>query len=61
MFDFFDENDYEVFDDDEAARADRAVHAGLYGKHDAEEQGRTAKPTYEIPVDIETTEADFIK
>ena len=61
FFDFFDENNYEVFDEDEAEHARHAVRAGLHKKHDISECGVTSQPVYEIPVDDETTEEDFAK
>ena len=61
FFDFFDESKYEVFDEEEAEHAGKAVRAGFCKKHITDECGRTAKPIYEIPVDDETTEADFVK
>lgn len=61
LFDLFDEGDYEVFDDEEAKRADRAVRSVLYGKRSGDNSGRTAAPIRQIPVDDTATEAEFIK
>ena len=61
FFDFFDESKYEVFDEEEVKRADAVVRAGFCKKCVTDEGGRTSKPIYEIPVDDETTEADFVK
>ena len=61
FFDFFDESKYEIFDKEELEHAARAIRAGFCKKHITDECGRTAKPIYEIPVDEETTEADFAK
>ncbi len=60
-FDFFDEDNYEVFDDDEIESADRAIHAGFHKRQRADNAGRAARPAYEIPVDDEATEADFVR
>ncbi|MBE6600209.1 MAG: hypothetical protein E7640_03280 [Ruminococcaceae bacterium] len=60
-FDFFDEDDYEVFDEDEATCADHAINAGFHRRKRADNAGRAAKPIYEIPVDDEATEADFAR
>lgn len=61
LFDLFDEGDYEVFDDEEAKRADRTVRSVLYGKRSGDNAGRTAAPIRQIPVDDTATEAEFIK
>jgi hypothetical protein len=61
MFDLFDGEDYEVFDEDEAANADRTIRASFNKRHSAEARGRNVKPAYEIPVDDEATEEDFVK
>ena len=61
FFDFFDESKYEIFDKEELEHAARAIRAGFCKKRVTDECGRTAKPIYEIPVDEETTEADFAK
>ncbi len=60
-FDFFDEDNYEIFDDEEAKTADRAIHAGFHRRKRADNASRAAQPIYEIPVDDEATEADFVK
>ena len=41
-FDFFDEDDYEIFDDDEADKADRAIHASFHKRKRADNAGRAA-------------------
>ena len=61
LFDLFDEGDYEVFSDEEAKRADRAVRCGLYGKRSGDSGGKTAMPIRSIPIDETATEDDFIK
>jgi len=54
MFDFFDENNnYEAFEEDKAHKAKRAKML--------EECGYVSTPVDEIPVDDETTEADFVR
>ena len=60
-FDFFDEDDYEVFDEDEAKDAEKAVYASFLKRRHTENAGKTAKPIYEIPVDEEASEDDFAK
>ncbi len=61
MFDLFDEEDYEVFDEDEAADAEHKIRASFNKRHGAEGRGASVKPAYEIPVDEDATEEDFIK
>lgn len=61
LFDLFDEEDYEVFSDEEAKHADRAVRCGLYGKRSGDSGGKTAMPIRSIPIDETATEDDFIK
>ena len=61
LFDLSDEGDYEVFSDEEAKRADRAVRCGLYGKRSGDSGGKTAMPIRSIPIDETATEDDFIK
>ena len=61
FFDFFDESKYEIFDKEELEHAARAIRASFCKKRVTDECGRTAKPIYEIPVDEETTEADFVR
>jgi len=53
FFDFFDENHCEAFEQDKAHKAIRAQRLA--------ECGYVNIPVYEIPVDDETTEADFAK
>ena len=54
MFDFFDENNnYEAFEKDKAHKAKRAKML--------EECGYVSTSVDEIPVDDETTEADFVR
>ncbi len=57
LFDFFDENNYEATDEEKAENAARAASK----KCGIDECGVVTKPVYEIPVDEETTEADFTK
>ena len=61
VFDLFDGEDYEVFDDDEAKNAERTIRASFNKRHSADGRGKSAKPIYEIPVDDEATEEDFVK
>ena len=61
FFDFFDESKYEIFDKEELEHAARAIRASFCKNRVTDECGRTAKPIYEIPVDEETTEADFVR
>ena len=60
-FDFFDEDKYEIFDEDEAKAALHAIHAGFHKRRRSDNAGKTAKRTYEIPVDDEATEDDFVR
>ena len=60
-FDFFDEDNYEIFDDEEAKRADSHIHATYHKRRRSDSEGRAAKPTYEIPVDEDATEEDFVR
>ena len=52
LFDFFDENNYEVFEEDKTHKAIREQRLAECG---------CVMNAYEIPVDDETTEADFVK
>lgn len=61
FFDFFDESKYEVFDKEELEYAAKAIRECFCKNRVTDESGRTAKSIYEIPVDEETTEADFAK
>lgn len=60
FFDFFDENSYEVFDESERESAGRAVRANLNKCREVTSRCNTVPLHYEIPVDNETTEEDFI-
>ncbi len=61
LFDLFDEGSYEVFSDDEAASADRAVRSGLYRKRAAERPNGSGQLIRAIPIDETATEAEFAK
>ncbi|MBQ8388450.1 MAG: hypothetical protein IJX46_05965 [Clostridia bacterium] len=60
-FDFFDEDDYEIFDEEEAKDAEKAIYASFLKRRGTENAGRSAKPVYEIPVDEDASEEDFTK
>lgn len=60
LFDFFDENNYEVYDDDEVASAGHAVNASLHKCRDIDAECKNMTSVYEIPIDEETTEEDFV-
>ena len=60
LFDFFDENSYEVYDDDEVIKAGYAVNAALHKCREIDAECKNAVPLYEIPIDDESTEEDFV-
>ena len=60
-FDFFDEDKYEIFDEDEVEHARRVINAGFHKRRRSDNAGKTAKVSFEIPVDDEATEEDFVR
>ena len=61
MFDFFDENHCEAFETSDSSRKRKSKRAEYDIYRDITTGGDAEIPIYEIPVDEETTEADFVK